>query len=162
MGDARMSTAFETVDRLMDQATGPVYSGATLRVAIAGEEVFQKPCGQIDATGSSARVTLKTRFDVASLTKPMTIGTLAMLGVAEGWLDLDEPASRRLPELDHGAHADLTLGQLLSHRSGLPDWRPYLEWTVERHAHLEPGGEGVADKLIEGVANEPLVRDPGS
>ena len=79
-----MSGSFDKVERLMEQATGPVYSGATLRVAVSGEEIYRKPCGQIDASDSSARVTLKTRFDVASLTKPMTVGTLAMLGLTEG------------------------------------------------------------------------------
>ena len=157
-----MSGSFDKVERLMEQATGPVYSGATLRVAVSGEEIYRKPCGQIDASDSSARVTLKTRFDVASLTKPMTVGTLAMLGLTEGWLELDEPASRRIPELDHGEHAAITVGELLSHRSGLPNWRPYLEWTIERHAHLEPGGDGVAEKLLEWVAHEPLVRPRGA
>ena len=157
-----MSASFDTVERMMRQATGPVYSGATLRIAVAGQEVFAQPYGHIDSRDSAPRVTLKTRFDLASLTKPMTVGTLAMLGFTEGWLDLNEPVCEKLPEMKHGRHAEITLGELLSHRSGLPDWRPYLEWTIERHAHMEPGGEGVREKLLEWIAHEPLVRERGA
>jgi len=68
--------------------------------------------GQASIGGASER----TRFDVASLTKPMAVVTLAMRGVSQGWLDLETPIAADLP-------STLTPYTLLGHRAGLPAWR---------------------------------------
>lgn len=63
--------------------------------------------------------TPRTRWDLASLTKPMAVGTLAMREVAAGRLDLDERAGAPLGIDDAEAP---TVRELLRHRSGLPAW----------------------------------------
>ena len=62
-----------------------------------------------------------TRFDLASLTKPIVIGTLCMQLVERGELFLNAPAKKYLPEF---GHKDVTLTHLLTHTSGLPAWTP--------------------------------------
>lgn len=65
------------------------------------------------------RVTRDAAFPIGSVTKCFT-ATVAMILVADGDVDLDEPIGDCLPELgDLGAM--LSLRQLLSHTSGLPD-----------------------------------------
>lgn len=68
-------------------------------------------------TASGAPVGPDTAFPVGSLTKPFT-AALAMILVADGDVDLDEPLIDQLPEF--GAGALVTLRQLLSHTAGLP------------------------------------------
>lgn len=77
-------------------------------------------------------LTDSTWFDLASLTKPL-VTTRQILRLAEaGWLDLDDPLARHLPEVCEVTPAApiraVTLRQLLCHRSGLQAWHPF-------HAH---------------------------
>ncbi|MFF2922143.1 serine hydrolase domain-containing protein [Streptomyces celluloflavus] len=89
--------------------------GAQLAVIHEGER-FLVHTGVRD-TGSGAPVDRHTAFPVGSLTKPFT-AALAMILVADGDVDLDEPLNGQLPEF--GAGGLVTLRQLLSHTSGLP------------------------------------------
>jgi CubicO group peptidase (beta-lactamase class C family) len=67
-------------------------------------------------------VTPQTPFQLASIGKPMT-GVAIMQLVEAGKLDLDAPVQRYLPWFrvaDEAASAQITLGHLLYHTSGLP------------------------------------------
>jgi CubicO group peptidase (beta-lactamase class C family) len=68
---------------------------------------------------SEAKVGPETSFQIASVTKIFT-GTLVMLLVQEGKLDLDEPLSKYLPDAPETWKA-LTLRHLAAHTSGLKD-----------------------------------------
>ena len=62
-----------------------------------------------------------TLFDLASLTKPIVIGTLCMQLVESGELSLNKTAAEYLPEF---RQKGVTLKHLLTHTSGLPAWIP--------------------------------------
>ena len=62
-----------------------------------------------------------TLFDLASLTKPVVVGTLCMQFVESGKLSLDTPAEKYLPEFKQKG---VTPKHLLTHTSGLPAWLP--------------------------------------
>ena len=62
-----------------------------------------------------------TLFDLASLTKPIVIGTLCMQLVESGELALNAPAEKYLPAFKQKG---VTLAHLLAHTSGLPAWIP--------------------------------------
>ena len=62
-----------------------------------------------------------TLFDLASLTKPIVVGTLCMQLVESGRLSLNTPAEKYLPAF---AQTGVTLKHLLTHTSGLPAWLP--------------------------------------
>lgn len=73
-------------------------------------------------------VTLDTIYDLASLTKPLVTSLLAIMLVERGLLDLGAPLSRYLSEFREEPLPEITLIGLLTHRSGLPNWRPlYVE-----------------------------------
>jgi serine-type D-Ala-D-Ala carboxypeptidase len=74
-----------------------------------------------------------------------------------GLLDLDQPISRwlKLPGEEKTDLAGLTPGQLLSHTSGLPAWRPYYKELVDLPLLDRPG------RLLELIAAEPLEAEPG-
>lgn len=76
-----------------------------------------------------------TVFDLASCTKVVATTTAAMLLVEEGRLGLEDPVSRHLGSF---GSRDITLGDLLAHRSGLP-------------AYLTPRGKG-SDAVLDEIA----------
>lgn len=72
--------------------------------------------------------TLDTIYDLASLTKPLVTALLIVKFSERGLLDLNAPAARYLNELDKAGMRAITLLELLTHTSGLPNWLPlYLE-----------------------------------
>jgi len=70
----------------------------------------------------SVPVTTQTRFFINSITKAF-VGVAAMQLVEAGRLDLGAPVGRYLPELPAAWHP-VTVRQLLTHTSGLPDIMP--------------------------------------
>lgn len=72
--------------------------------------------------------TLDTVYDFASLTKPLVTALLAAGLADRGVLDLDAPLACYLSEFNDLEKREITLKRLLTHTSGLPNWRPlYLE-----------------------------------
>lgn len=80
---------------------------ASLWVGCEGE-----PLGEVSVGGASAT----TRFDTASLTKPIVVVTAAMRAVSQGLVRMDEMVAPDLP-------SHVTVRALLGHRAGLPAWK---------------------------------------
>jgi CubicO group peptidase (beta-lactamase class C family) len=102
----------------------------------------------------AAGATLETRFDYASLTKPI-VATLALVLDAEGAL----PLSTWIGELWSGAHPELarrTMADLLRHRSGLAAWAPFYHLCRSRDEALDLLLRG---ELVRGD-RKPLYSDP--
>lgn len=94
------------------------FSGDVL-IAKDGRPVLQRHYGLADrATREPNR--LGTRFNLASLGKPLTAVAVARL-VEEGKLRFDDRIGRYLPELPSDLRA-ITVAQLLDHTSGLGDF----------------------------------------
>ena len=91
------------------------FSGAVV-VSEKGRVVYQGAFGLADRE-RGVPFTLATPVDGGSLAKTFTAAAVLAL-VAEGRLSLDDPARRHLPELPY----DLTVRQLVTHSSGLPDY----------------------------------------
>lgn len=94
--------------------------------------------------------TLDTIYDLASLTKPLITGLLCARRIENGELHPDGEVRSYLPEFDRADRRKITVGQLLTHTSGLPAWRPlYIE---------------AADKaqVLRVIAEQPLEFVPGA
>lgn len=79
-------------------------------------------------------------FEIGSITKPMT-AAFAAYRVEEGLVTLDTPIGPILePYLDRAAPSRaVTLGQLVTHASGLPRLDPRLMWRIGLSgAHVDP------------------------
>jgi D-alanyl-D-alanine carboxypeptidase len=107
------------------------------------------------------------RFLIASITKTMT-AVLVMQLVDEGRVALDDPAQRWVPELR--SLPPITIEDLLSHRSGLPDTtqadvdqagtdtRQLVERAVAHGLEFAPGSRGNYSNLGYGVLQLLLER----
>jgi len=132
-----------------------VYTAAVALAGLKGKLLWQGAAGCLSRDPASAPVTQKTVFDLASLTKPLATALALMVLAARGKLNLATPLGAILPHdwLPADKHP-LTLASLLTHRSGLPAWRPFYEAVLAAPAPARP-------TLLERLAAAtPLERAP--
>ena len=150
--------------------------GVSLAVSVPGEDEILQASGVADRAAGSA-MTPDHLFRIGSNTKTFVAAALHQL-IAEGGVDLDEPVSRWFPELPK---ADvITVGALINHRSGLPEfeydipiisdrvWTPeeVVAFAFEVGEQKEPGGEMaysntgyvLAGMIIAAETDAPLSR----
>jgi len=99
--------------------------GAAMAIIRDGEIVYSKGWG-VQRIGEGSQINEQTLFEAASLTKPVFAYGVFKL-VRDKKLDLDQPLSEYLQEPyikgDERIHK-ITARMVLSHTSGLPNWRP--------------------------------------
>ena len=84
-------------------------------------------------------MTLDTVFDLASLTKPLATTLALMVLAGRRQLDLATPLGEVLPAAWLPPDKrPLTLGYLLTHRSGLPAWRPFYQEVLAAPPEARP------------------------
>ncbi len=81
--------------------------------------------------------TESTWYDLASLTKPLVTGTLALLAVRERELGLDSTVGKVIGEAAGRPIGNATVRQLLAHSSGLPAWAPLYALAGEPQLAVE-------------------------
>src|SRR5205085_9426717 len=103
------------------------FPGAQYAIGEAGDIDFEAALGHAVVEPERVAATPETIYDLASLTKPLITALLAVICDERGLWDLRAPAADYLSELRQSKRR-LTLIDLLTHTSGLPNWRPlYLE-----------------------------------
>ena len=106
----------DRIGRLVDEALAKgLGSAAAVSVGDGGHEVFRYRVGTVRRLPDRGpALDDDTRFDLASVTKPMATVAIAMVLVAEGKLELDAPVRTYL----HDAATQATVRQLLAHSAG--------------------------------------------
>jgi CubicO group peptidase (beta-lactamase class C family) len=142
--------------------------GVSISVIKNFEPAWSKGFG-VAAAGKPAAVTGRTVFEACSMSKPV-FACLVLKLVEKGTLDLDRPLCDYLDEpfvsTDDGYAKLITARMILTHTSGMPNWRKGGE---EREGPLpvyfRPGskfsysGEGIyyLQRVVEHVTQEPLA-----
>jgi CubicO group peptidase (beta-lactamase class C family) len=159
--------------RALEDSVAP---GAALAVGRRGRLVRLRGYGRLDWDPASPEVTPSSLYDLASLTKVVGTTSAVMLLVEEGRVDLDDAVTRFLAAFDRGdpRKGDVTIRDLLLHRSGLPAYRPFYTELQGEEAFREavydvaleasPGQATVYSDLgfmtlawvVEAVVGEPL------
>jgi CubicO group peptidase (beta-lactamase class C family) len=67
-------------------------------------------------------------FDIASLTKVVATLPAVLMLISRGLIDLDDRIGKFFPSLCGHKAASISVAELLSHTSGLPDWVPLYAW----------------------------------
>jgi D-alanyl-D-alanine carboxypeptidase len=134
---------------------GVIHRGKIAALGMAGER----------KVGSGEWATLDDRFEVGSCAKSFTAMLAAML-VEEGKLRWDDRVIDILPTVKAGIlpeYADVTLEQLLGHRSGLDQWMKsndlWAAWPRE-HADLDATGQRLA--FATAALRRPPKYQPGT
>lgn len=102
-----------------------------------------------------APVTIRSLFHMASVSKPF-VATAIMQLAEEGKISLDDKVSEKLPyfRLTDPRALEITIGQMLSHLSGMPDVEDY-EWDHPLY------DEGAVEQYVRSLSGESLISDPG-
>ena len=130
---AQRAPDFTVFDKYVERAARDWHAVGLAVAVVQGDSlVFVKGYGDIEI-GKPARVNEHTRFAIGSTTKAMTAAALAMLA-DEGKLHWDDKVIDYIPELrlyDAYATRELTIRDVLSHRSGLPGTD--LLWSIDEN-----------------------------
>ena len=158
----------QAVDAVIDQALlGSRLVGAVILIAHRGQEVYRRAAGYADREIQRA-MSIDALFQLGSVSKPL-VSAAVMVLVAQGRLNLDNPATRWLPEfrpkLADGRQPTITLRQLMTHTAGLD-----YEFFQPPHGSYVLGG--VSDgrdenpislrENIRRLASVPLLYEPGT
>lgn len=130
-----------------------VFPGASVEVGTATGPAWRAAVGTLTydplpGTDAPAAVADDTIYDLASLTKVVATGTIAMRGVEQGAIALDDRVADHVPQWSAADRQAVTIRDLLSHASGLPAHRPY---------YRDHSGE---DAFVAAIAAEPLEYQP--
>jgi CubicO group peptidase (beta-lactamase class C family) len=121
--------ALDSLDAYIRRAIGDSVSpGVAIAVGRRGELVRLRGYGRLDWDPASAQVTPFSLYDIASLTKVVGTTSALMILVEEGRVRLEDPVVRYLPEFERGdpRKREVTVEDLLRHRSGLPAFRQFF------------------------------------
>lgn len=131
---------------IKEKITEQIFPGAVVAILQKDKVIYHTAFGNRIIKPMQAPMLNDTLFDLASLTKPVVIGTLTMQLVVSGKLTLDEPAQTYLPAFKQ---PNITCRHLLTHTSGLPAWKPlYIETESP-------------EDVIEHLGSMPLEATPG-
>jgi uncharacterized protein YbbC (DUF1343 family)/CubicO group peptidase (beta-lactamase class C family) len=100
--------------------------GAVVLVGLGDRTLYHEAIGQRAVVPSAEAMTVDTIFDLASLTKVIATTTSVMILVDEGKIGLNDRIATFIPGFEKHGKADITIGQLMTHVSGL---RPDVDLT---------------------------------
>jgi uncharacterized protein YbbC (DUF1343 family) len=148
--------------------------GAVVLVGRQGKVVWRKAYGNRELEPQTEPMTPDTIFDLASLTKVVATATSVMILVERGQVRLGDPVARYIPEFAEMGKRNITVEQLMTHRSGFPpdnDIKDYEQGPAKAFEsiwHLAPISEAgsrfiysdvnyiVLAELIRRVIGKPL------
>ncbi|MEY2725866.1 MAG: hypothetical protein RLZZ458_1733, partial [Planctomycetota bacterium] len=142
---ARVSAAIDSAARVFQ----PFLDSGQLQAA----SLYVQCDGERGLQAFGAAKNSDAAFLLGSISKPIALTPLMML-LDEGLFGLDDAVSRYLPEFRGDGRERVTVRQLLSHVSGLPDQLPDNNSLRARHAPL-------AD-FVAGALKVPLDFAPGT
>ena len=138
----RTTLVREVLERLVAHNDG--HGGGVIRISGPQGLLCEEAAGLMAGQGSGP-MTPDTPFEIASITKAVTAATVLRL-VEQGKLRLDSPLSEVLPGgPSRGFQGAITVRQLLSHTSGLPNY-----WT-----------DGARDRAGNNAFLRAFVAEPG-
>ena len=160
------------LDRFLDwQIAARHYPGAVVHIERHGRVLASRAAGLLDPVTRTA-MPEDALFRIASMTKPL-VSVLALMLVEQGRLTLDEPISKRLPELGalklgsgRAPQRAPTIRDLLRHTSGMA-YAGEIGDPAVREAALAADIDGrlpllTPDGLLNELAALPLAFEPGT
>lgn len=139
------------IDTLLNQCLKKgIFNGIAL-VADEGEVILHKSYGNSNFDRTSP-LKLSDRFYIGSLTKQFTSALIFVLQ-EEGFLSINDPLSKHLPEFDSPEYEQITIHHLLTHTSGLDNYTSFPEFNR---------GRNYSEEEFLAFIRKPLLFEPGS
>jgi CubicO group peptidase (beta-lactamase class C family) len=123
-----------------------------------GETVYTRGLG-VQSLESGRPVTPDSIFCVASVSKCFTASDVMQL-VERGKIGLEAPIAEYLPyfRLDDMSHTQITIPQILSHTSGMPDFTEHEYDELVTHPEVD---EGSSERLVRSLGKRKMIAAPG-
>jgi len=132
-----------------------VFPGAVVLVAVGENICFFHACGFASLV-TGRKMTRDTVFDLASLTKPLATVPALMKLADTSRMNPEDCAQQYVGELKGTDKCRISIRDLLMHRGGFPDYRPWY-LCVEKLC-----SENRKPALREMLVQEPLAYPPGT
>ncbi|MGB7586089.1 MAG: exo-beta-N-acetylmuramidase NamZ domain-containing protein [Terriglobales bacterium] len=130
--------------------------GAVVLVWHDGQVVYRKAFGNRSLEPHREAMTTDTIFDIASLTKVVATTVAVMQLVQKGEVRVNEPVAKYIPEFAQNGKEDVTIRELLTHFSGLPE---DLDLSQSWQGHDAALQIAYAEKLIDPPGSRFLYSD---
>ena len=129
-------------------------AGLASGIVKSGELVYTQGFG-VRSLETREPVTPRSLFHMASVSKPFVATAIVQL-VEQGKLALDAPVATYLPyfRLKDPRSKEITVRQMLSHTSGMPDASDY-------HWYAPEDDEEALERYVRSLAGEELIAAPG-
>ena len=145
--------ALETLDaRILGHMETFGTPGVIVAVASRGEIKHLRSYGMANVE-LDVPVTDSTVFEIGSISKQFVAAAIMLL-VEDGLLNLDDPIHKFIPELP-SEWIGVTIRQLLTHTSGIPDYEEIRTYDVYRY-RLTP------EEIINIAHSRPMDFEPGT
>jgi len=126
---------------------------------VQGDEIIYAKGFGVQSLKTEIPVTVDSIFCTASVSKCF-VATAIMQLVGQGKLNLDAPVVHFLPyfQMDDERHRQVTIRQILSHTSGMPDMDEGEYDDLVAHPEWD---DGAAERYVRGLRGRKLIADPG-
>jgi CubicO group peptidase (beta-lactamase class C family) len=162
------SSTIKNIETLTPQLMNELKIPGVSVCLIQNKEIAWSKCFGVSDASLQTKVTENTMFEACSMSKPV-FAYLVLKLVEQGKLELDKPLYEYLPEVfvceDEDYPKQITARMILSHTSGLPNWRKGSEENESPlPIYFKPGkkfyysGEGIyyLQRVVEHITNESL------
>lgn len=159
-----MATSHVMQAALQSAVDAGVFPGAQLAVRLRGDLQCMVVAGRLSSEPPGLPVQPTTIYDLASLTKPLATATSVLLLIQGARVALEDPVQEVLTEFEGTPIGQATVRDLLTHRSGLPGWRPFYERLDARgQVSVLPGGDPfIKQRVLHMIRDEPLIYAKGT
>ena len=132
--------------------------GLGIGIVEGNDIVYAKGFG-VQSLDTGAPVTLDSIFCVASITKCF-VATAVLQLAEQGKIHLDAPLVLYLPyfKLDDERYPQITIRQMLSHTSGMPDLEESEYDELVAHPEYD---DGAAERYVRGLSSRKMSAAPG-
>jgi uncharacterized protein YbbC (DUF1343 family)/CubicO group peptidase (beta-lactamase class C family) len=139
---ASTSDRLNVVDSIVQDAIrDEQIPGAVVLVGHDGQVIYRKAFGERSLEPQRELMTVDTIFDLASLTKAVATTVAVMQLVEKGQIRVNEPAAKYVPGFAENGKQEITVRELLTHYSGLPEdldlSQPWEGWETAVHMAYE-------------------------
>ncbi|MGV7227300.1 MAG: serine hydrolase domain-containing protein [Nitrospirales bacterium] len=133
-----------------------VFPGAVLFVRHKGQIRVHQAIGLTSSPSDSSPVQINTIYDLASLTKPLATASSILLLVQEGRVSLTQNLETLLEETKGVPWGQVSLRDLLCHKSGLPAWCPFYQSFPPAYSSEPDFRQKRIQAVLEMILKEPV------
>jgi CubicO group peptidase (beta-lactamase class C family) len=149
------------IDEAFEEALAKgAFPGAVVAVGSSKKDLFKEAYGLAEKIPVERKTSLKTYYDLASLTKPLATTLVCMILTEKGVFDPEMPASKFITPWKKAPYDRILLKHLLQHNSGLPAYKPYFELFLPKIMEGQDPEE-IRKALIYRIVKESLEHDVG-